>query len=1264
MKKLILTSIFLVLLSTKSFSVALNDSCQGATLLIPAQSGSDPQRLHENLGNSSSVLTTACATSVYLDLWYYFVANNDSQALYLESFTSGLIPQIELYSGTCGALTSVNCPSAGNEVKLYNLTAGQTYYIRAYDFITPIEYEISLFNIASNDSCITAYTLPISRNDQPFVGAKSFWSTGSHPGANPCAFNDYDIWFNFTALDTAQLLYLDGIASYFEYELLSGSCGSLVSQQCGNFSNSDHAIFHNLTSGQQYYFRLLTYQNSSAPLFKISLMDILPNDYCAGAVTIPMSTSFEDNIKVQGDLWFSSSVAGSCNSENDLWYKFTPSASEVFIKAENYNTMSFSTYSGNCGSLTNLQCSIPVNSKITGLTAGNTYYLQLHSATIGQQFFSISVTPALNNDDCNGAITLTPSDKLFGEFSVEATTFSSTQSLPGCTGNADDDVWFTFTATRNNHVLDVAIESAAISGSGFIYELYSGSCASLTSIKCDTVQADLLEQLKNLTVGQQYYLRLYSRAAGTYSHFKIAIFRSMDECEDAVPINITNQYNYYNDPIFNTRTATASPVPVCIGNPNRDVWVSFIATQTQHSYKMRDYLPDNFSPYVEIFSGNCASLVSMKCKFGAGGYVSNLTPGQQYYARIYSATGPYYRFHFNVFSAPYNDDITNAREIPVTNSNVRGISKQLVAGATQNFGGFCTGFNVNAFEDVWYYFVAPQTAQYVTNTTSVFANAFTLEAFTQYNTTSAIQSSKIGCGYLTTTIPTNGTVNAGDTVWVRIYSDTSSTQYTGEFDLSISINNSTANNDEPADALPLSLTNDYYYSYDANIFTLSSISSGCQTTTASYNDDWYKFDAPSVAASIVLDENENQESWLELFSGSPGSLTLVECSDNILNLPLTLTPGQQYFVRALHKSGGNNFRIGIFYNDTLEKNSSIAVDCMGPNLVPNPSMECTTCNTDCKASLLPTGTDLAGYYSTDDWFLATDGSADYMNSCDDAYYGQANTPTSHIHFSTSSYVWSDIVPRNGKGYLGVFIYSLSNYREYVETELTQELIPGHSYLVSFYVNKNFNTSLQCNKVGALLTTDKVLVTNNNSSNLLYTNLPFEPQVSWNDSFYVGGDRWYNVSGIIVADKPYKYLTIGNFENNSGTSTLNNGSLLPGQFSPQGASYINIDDVTVAEVPATIDDSCKASFVSVPDVKPRDKTTLLIYPNPAQNSINWNLNQVNGKEFTVEVFTITGQVIYRAKTQKNSMSIEKFKSGIYFIRINDSENNYTARFIKE
>jgi hypothetical protein len=72
-------------------------------------------------------------------------------------------------------------------------------------------------------------------------------------------------------------------------------------------------------------------------------------------------------------------------------------------------------------------------------------------------------------------------------------------------------------------------------------------------------------------------------------------------------------------------------------------------------------------------------------------------------------------------------------------------------------------------------------------------------------------------------------------------------------------------------------------------------------------------------------------------------------------------------------------------------------------LIPNPSAECYTCDAECKAELLNTGSKLAGYYNTDEWFMPTDGSADYMNSC--ALGTGANTPRSHVGLGRKRISW-------------------------------------------------------------------------------------------------------------------------------------------------------------------------------------------------------------------------------------------------------------------
>ena len=102
---------------------------------------------------------------------------------------------------------------------------------------------------------------------------------------------------------------------------------------------------------------------------------------------------------------------------------------------------------------------------------------------------------------------------------------------------------------------------------------------------------------------------------------------------------------------------------------------------------------------------------------------------------------------------------------------------------------------------------------------------------------------------------------------------------------------------------------------------------------------------------------------------------------------------------------------------------------------------------------------------------------------------------------------------------------------------------------------------------------------------------------------------------------------------------------------------------MAEVPAVLDDSCKATITAFNNVKPPNKS-LLIYPNPSSTTVNWYISKLKNVELSVEVYSLTGQLINKTKTKVNSLSIKNYLPGIYFIRISDGESFYSAKFVKQ
>ncbi len=78
----------------------------------------------------------------------------------------------------------------------------------------------------------------------------------------------------------------------------------------------------------------------------------------------------------------------------------------------------------------------------------------------------------------------------------------------------------------------------------------------------------------------------------------------------------------------------------------------------------------------------------------------------------------------------------------------------------------------------------------------------------------------------------------------------------------------------------------------------------------------------------------------------------------------------------------------------------------------------------------------------------------------------------------------------------------------------------------------------------------------------------------------------------------------------------------------------------------------------------DKDQVLIYPNPAKEVLYINSKNIN--IISVKVFDVFGkEVLVKTLESRSNVDISKFQSGIYFIKLVDSENNSTlVKFLKQ
>jgi OOP family OmpA-OmpF porin len=203
------------------------------------------------------------------------------------------------------------------------------------------------------------------------------------------------------------------------------------------------------------------------------------------------------------------------------------------------------------------------------------------------------------------------------------------------------------------------------------------------------------------------------------------------------------------------------------------------------------------------------------------------------------------------------------------------------------------------------------------------------------------------------------------------------------------------------------------------------------------------------------------------------------------------------------------------------------------NLVPNPSFETFTA---CPTGLSSGPSD---FYASS-WSAPTNASPDYYNACAASGTG-VSVPTN---------TFGSQAARTGVAYVGVIVRPTNDYREYVQAQLTQPLLPGQIVQVEFWVSYPEGSRDAIDRIGAYLSVGAVGPVPNSSP------LPLMPQVESPAGVFLNNEIvWMQVSGTYTATGGENHITLGNFRDNASTNVQQNSGFYPG-------SYYYIDDVSV------------------------------------------------------------------------------------------------------
>ena len=313
------------------------------------------------------------------------------------------------------------------------------------------------------------------------------------------------------------------------------------------------------------------------------------------------------------------------------------------------------------------------------------------------------------------------------------------------------------------------------------------------------------------------------------------------------------------------------------------------------------------------------------------------------------------------------------------------------------------------------------------------------------------------------------------------------------------------------------------------------------------------------------------------------------------------------------------------------------------NLVPNFSFE--------QKSSCPSTGDQVQF--ADGWSKYNQASStpDYFNSCSSS--STMGVPQNYLFYQPDH--------RNCGAYVGLGTWDANgNDREHIGIQLTQPLVIGQKYYLSFYTvmggsnDGTFFFESASNNIGMRLST----VVYNSTNPVPIDNFSHLRSVP----VIIDTANWVRISGSIVADSAYNYLILGNFydDANTDTTTLNCGNC------QNSYSYYLVDDVCISMDSLLCNGGIDVLPCTVSIDENSFKNQINIYPNPATDYININNNNLQNP-FNVTIYNTIGQMLYTKQniTSNNlQIDINSYNNGLLFIKIESTNQQFIYKLLKQ
>ncbi len=257
---------------------------------------------------------------------------------------------------------------------------------------------------------------------------------------------------------------------------------------------------------------------------------------------------------------------------------------------------------------------------------------------------------------------------------------------------------------------------------------------------------------------------------------------------------------------------------------------------------------------------------------------------------------------------------------------------------------------------------------------------------------------------------------------------------------------------------------------------------------------------------------------------------------------------------------------------------------------------------------------------TDNWLYPTKGTPDYFNKCS---HGIVGIPR---NFAGTSDAYS------GNAYVGIVARgSRRNYREYIQTQLTDTLKAGVKYCVKFRFKLSSYSRYAIDKLGIYFSPTQIRKDYD-------IQLALKPQVenpaeNWLDNKI----DWGEMCGTFVAQGNEAFIIIGNFYNDDSTSVVETDVSDVHPRRVKDYAYYYIDDVEVHSVTNCYVCSCSRDNTIEAEITPK------------------HVRRFGGSDGAADLTIYYGLEPYKFlwSTGDTTEDISHLKAGYYFVEIADA-----------